>query len=148
MRSLSTPSIKATITPINDLLVIAYQLSLTFWTAAFPSLARNTPALRAKAEAYSAGQISRDEYDYADSLQRSRLSNIAFTVQSVAEVGILALIVGVLFGVRVNDSTENNNWGLSVLIGFATGVWLLLALPWFWLEKRRPGQAIPPGMNV
>lgn len=32
-----------------------------------------------------------------------------------------------------------NNWGLSVLIAFATGVWILLAIPWFLLEKRRPG---------
>lgn len=40
----------------------------------------------------------------------------------------------------VDDSVAQNNLGLSVLIAFATGVWLLLSLPWFWLEKRRPGQ--------
>ena len=128
--------------------VIAYQTTLTFWTAAFPGLARNTPQLRAKAEEYTAGQISRDEYDYADTLQRSRLSNMAFYVQSVGEIFILAVIVGVLFGVNVKASEANNNYGLSVLIAFATGVWLVLALPWFILEKRRPGQSLPPNMNM
>jgi MFS-type transporter involved in bile tolerance (Atg22 family) len=51
-----------------------------------------------------------------------------------------------MFGLHVNASEANNNWGLSVLIAFASGVWLLLAIPWFWLEKRRPGQ--DPGMNI
>ena len=129
-------------------IVIAYQMSLTFWTAAFPGLARNTPELRAKAEEYSSGAITRDEYDYADTFQRSRLSNMAFYIQSLGEVVILAVIVGVLFGVNVNASVENNNWGLSVLIAFATGVWVLLALPWFFMEKRRPGQDVPAGMNM
>ncbi|KAH8424630.1 MFS transporter [Aspergillus melleus] len=120
--------------------LIAYQTTLTFWMAAFPGLARNTPAMYAKSEEYVAGHISRDEYDYADSLERSRLANISFYIQSVAEIFILAIIVGIMFGLRVDDSEQNNNWGLSVLVAFATGVWLLVSLPWFFLEKRRPGQ--------
>ncbi len=72
-------------------------------------------------------------------MQRSRLSNMAFYVQSCGEIVILAVIVGVLYGVNVRASQDKNNWGLSVLIAFATGIWLLLALPWFALEKRRPG---------
>ena len=73
---------------------------------------------------------------------------MAFYVQSCGEIVILAIIVGVLYGVDVRASEANNNWGLSVLIAFATGVWLLLALPWFVLEKRRPGQPVPPNMNM
>ena len=128
--------------------MIAYQTTLTFWTAAFPGLARNTPQLRAKAEQYNDGSISRDEYDFVDMMQRSRLSNMAFYVQSCGEIIILAVIVGVLYGVNVRASQDNNNWGLSVLIAFATGIWLLLALPWFAVEKRRPGQSVPPRMNM
>lgn len=120
--------------------LIAYQTTLTFWTAAFPSLARNTLELKERADAYSAGRISREEYDYADTMMRSKLANVAFYVQSVAEVFILAVIVGIMFGLRVNDSEANNNWGLSVLIAFVSGVWLLVSIPWFVLEKRRPGQ--------
>lgn len=120
--------------------LIAYQTTLTFWTAAFPGLARNTAEMKEKADAYTAGEITREEYNFADTMMRSRLSNIAFYIQSVAEIVILAVIVGIMFALDVNASEANNNWGLSVLVAFATGVWVLVALPWFFLEKRRPGQ--------
>ncbi|OAG12210.1 MFS general substrate transporter [Paraphaeosphaeria sporulosa] len=120
--------------------LIAYQTTVTFWTAAFPGLARNTRDLREKAEDFAQGRISRAEYDFADSMKRNELSNTAFYTQSVFEIAILAVIVGIMFGLKVNDSKENNNWGLSVLIAFATGVWILCAIPWFLWEKRRPGQ--------
>lgn len=118
--------------------LIAYQTTLTFWTAAFPGLARNTRELREKAERFAAGEITREEYDYADTMKRSELSNISFYIQSLGEIVILAIIVGILFGLHVNDSVANNNYGLSVLIAFATGVWLLLSIPWFIFEKHRP----------
>ena len=73
---------------------------------------------------------------------------MAFYIQSVGEIVILAMIVGIMFGINVLANTANNNWGLSVLIAFASGVWLLVALPWFFVEKRRPGQDVPPGMNM
>ncbi|PPJ55871.1 hypothetical protein CBER1_03811 [Cercospora berteroae] len=92
------------------------------------------------------GEITKDEYDHADSMKRNELSNTAFYVQSVAEIFILAVIVGIGFGMHVNAGTANNNYGLSVLIAFASGVWMLVAIPWFVLEKRRPGQ--DPGMNI
>ncbi|KAL4807053.1 autophagy-related protein 22-like protein [Aspergillus unguis] len=119
--------------------LIAYQTTLTFWTAAFPGLARNTVEMKAKAGELQAGSISREEYDFADTMKRSQLANVAFYVQSVVEIFILAIIVGIMFGLRVDDSEANNNWGLSVLIAFASGVWVLVSLPWFFLEKRRPG---------
>ncbi|KAL8837614.1 MAG: hypothetical protein Q9170_002457 [Blastenia crenularia] len=128
--------------------LVAYQTTLTFWTAAFPGLARNTIELRTKAEEFTDGKISREDYDYADMMQRSRLSNVAFYIQSCGEIVILAIIVGIMWAVDVRASEANNNWGLSVLIAFATGAWLLLAIPWFVMEKRRPGQPLPPNMNV
>ena len=128
--------------------LIAYQMCITFWTAAFPGLARNTPELRATAEQYTRGQIDREAYDFADMMQRNRISNVAFIAQSAGEILILAVIVGIMFGLHVNASEANNNWGLSVLIAFASGVWLLLAIPWFLWEKRRPAQPRPANMNI
>jgi len=127
--------------------LIAYQTTVTFWTAAFPGLARNTKELRINAEEFAEGRITRTEYDFADMMKRNELSNVAFYTQSVCEVFILAVIVGIMFALHVNDSVANNNWGLSVLIAFATGVWILCAIPWFVLEKRRPGQD-PGRMNI
>ncbi|ATY58739.1 autophagy (Atg22) [Cordyceps militaris] len=128
--------------------LIAYQLTLTYWTAAFPSLARNTPWIKDSRTAYENDEITLKEMDRRDELERSRLSNVGFYVQSVGEIFILAVIVGIMYAVHVRRSTEDNNWGLSVLIAFATGVWLLLSLPWFLMEKTRPGMKIPPGLNI
>ena len=128
--------------------LIAYQLTLTYWTAAFPSLARNTRYLKDSKIALENGEISQKELDKRDEVERSRLSNVGFYIQSVGEVFILAIIVGIMFGLRVDDSTSNNNWGLSVLIAFATACWLVLSIPWFFMEKSRPGLRIPDGLNM
>lgn len=120
--------------------LIAYQLTFTFWNAAFPGLARNTPEMKDKADSYVAGAITRDEYDYADSMTRSGLANVAYIIQSLTEVIILAVIIGIMFGLKVTASEANNNWGFSVLIAFGTAIWLVVSLPWFFLEKHRPGQ--------
>jgi MFS-type transporter involved in bile tolerance (Atg22 family) len=128
--------------------LIAYQLTLTYWTAAFPSLARNTLQIREAVQEYENGTLTVQELDRRDEMERSRLSNIAFYVQSLTEIVILAIIVGIMFGVHVTASTANNNWGLSVLIAFATAVWVVVSLPWFFLEKTRPGMQIPPGLNI
>ncbi|EFY85468.1 autophagy protein (Atg22), putative [Metarhizium acridum CQMa 102] len=128
--------------------LVAYQLTLTYWTAAFPSLARNTAHLKASRVAYETGEITQQELDRRDEMERSRLSNVAFWIQSCGEIAILAVIVGIMFGLRVDDSPSNNNWGLSVLVAFATACWLALSIPWFVLEKKRPGMRIPPGRNI
>ena len=120
--------------------LIAYQLTFTFWNAAFPGLARNTPEMKDKADSYIAGAITRDEYDYADSMTRSRLANVAFLIQSFVEVVILAVIIGIMFSLKVTESEANNNWGFSVIIAFGSAIWLVVSLPWFFLEKHRPGQ--------
>ncbi|KAL7948510.1 autophagy-related protein 22-like protein [Trichoderma barbatum] len=128
--------------------LIAYQLTLTYWTAAFPSLARNTTKLKDSRLAYEAGDITLAELDRRDEMERSRLSNVSFYIQSVGEVVILAIIVGIMFGLKVDQSAANNNWGLSVLIAFATAVWLVVSIPWFFVEKKRPGMMIPAGYNI
>lgn len=128
--------------------LIAYQMCFTFWFAAFPGLARNTPEMRNKAQEYEAGDIDRDEYDFHDMMARNKISNVAFIAQSFFEIIFLAILVGILFAIRVQDSPENNDWGLSVVIAYTTAIWVAVAIPWFILEKRRPGQTIPAGLNI
>lgn len=128
--------------------LISYQLTLTYWTAAFPALARNLPAMREARSAVEDGTMAAAEFARRDETERSRLANVAFWVQSVGEVGILAVIVGIMFALHVNDGVAQNNWGLSVLVAFATACWVALSLPWFALEKTRPGLEVPPGMNL
>ncbi|PSR81583.1 hypothetical protein PHLCEN_2v6349 [Hermanssonia centrifuga] len=57
-------------------------------------------------------------------------------------------MVGILKGIKSDKSVENNTKAFSVLIAFAGGVWLLCALPWFFLEKRRPGLTLPPATSL
>ena len=35
-----------------------------------------------------------------------------------------------------------------MVVAFATACWVILAIPWFYLEQPRPGQNVPPGMNI
>ena len=128
--------------------LIAYQMCFTFWFAAFPGLARNTPEMREKAREYEEGKIDREEYDFEDMMQRNRLSNVSFIMQSAVEIVILAILVGILKSLDVNASDANNLWGLSVTIAYATAIWVVCAIPWFIFEKHRPGQKVPAGMNL
>jgi MFS-type transporter involved in bile tolerance (Atg22 family) len=62
--------------------LLAYQLTLSFWSANFPVLARNTRELREKAKACADGTITQEEYDHADSMKRNELSNVSRTRNS------------------------------------------------------------------
>lgn len=113
--------------------VIAYQGSLTFWTAAFPSLARNLKEVRASAKDLGSNPplTTPEKHAELDMLSRNRVSNIAFTVQSVFELVILAVLQGILVALNANESTENNTKALSVACAYTAGVWALCAMPWF-----------------
>lgn len=110
---------------------------------------------------------SADEHATFESLSRNRVSNISFTVSSVGEIFILVIMVGILEGMKAGESTENNTKAFSALIAFSGAIWckypsflsthradgtililVTLALPWFFLEKRRPGLSLPPGSSL
>lgn len=107
-----------------------------------------------------------DEHAAYESLERNRISNVSFAVCSAGEILILAVMVGILKALHSDASVENNTKAFSVLIAFSGGVWrrslpksllyinsrkrclVLCALPWFFLEKRRPGLALPHGTSL
>lgn len=101
-----------------------------------------------KAEELKAGSISRAEYDRVDSMSRSKMYNIPNYVVSPFQVLILAICTIMLYRLDANESDGKNNWGISVLIAFNSALGLVFALPWFVLEKRRPGQTPPANMNI
>ena len=112
------------------------------------SLARNLPVMRRKAEELKAGSISRAEYNRVDSMSRSKIYNIPNYVVSPFQVLILAICTIILYRLNANESDAKSNWGVSVIIAFVSGLGLLFSLPWFFLEKRRPGQTPPANMNI
>ena len=128
--------------------LVAFQTSIAYFFAAFPALARNTPALRKKAEELNAGIIEREEYDQVDSVARNHISNMSLWVAGAGGIGVIAVMMGILQAVGATADANSNSWGISLIIGFGSAVWLVFAIPWFVLEKRRPGQPIPPGLNI
>ncbi|KAG1759193.1 MFS general substrate transporter, partial [Suillus occidentalis] len=121
--------------------------ALTFWTAAFPGLVRHLPEVESSAQLVTIGGKSWDEHAEFESLSRNRVSNISFTISSIGEILILVVMVGILEGLKAGDSTANNTKAFSVLIAFSGALWLLCALPWFFLGERRPGLALPPSSS-
>ena len=126
---------------------MAYQLAGAYFIAAFPGLSRNTPTLREHAEKYNCGEITREEYDTVDSMKRNEIVNMGLYVCGAGQLPLVAIGIGILYGLHANASVANNNWALSVIVAWTSTYWLILATPWFVLEKRRPGQPLPPGKN-
>ncbi|OAP60509.1 hypothetical protein AYL99_05511 [Fonsecaea erecta] len=116
---------------------ISYNLCYAFWTPSFPQLARNTPqALEAK-RAYEAGELTEEEYTKKKSLQRNRLSNIAFCCTSAGYTITLLIALGAAYGLHANESDSGNLNAAVIIVGLSTGVWILAGTPWFFLEKSR-----------
>jgi len=108
------------------------------------------------------------EHANFESLSRNRISNVSFAVCSAGTLPVLAIMVGIIRGMHAEDSVEKNTKTFNVLIAFTGGIWrtvfhcrppssnsaypvdypVLCALPWFFLEKRRPGLALPPGQSL
>ena len=103
--------------------LIGYQGALTFWTAAFPGLARDMPHVQASELSLARGEVSQKEHDTVDMLTRNRLANVSFFVCSVGEIVVLAILAGILMGIIREGDTESNTRALSVVCAYSAGVW-------------------------
>jgi hypothetical protein len=56
---------------------ISYGATLVFYAAIFPRLARNTAHTRSLKQRHEVGEISREEFDREESLEKNRISNIS-----------------------------------------------------------------------
>lgn len=56
---------------------ISYGATLVFFAAAFPRLARNTAHSRNLRDKFNAGEVSLEEYEREESLEKNRISNIS-----------------------------------------------------------------------
>jgi hypothetical protein len=72
---------------------------------------------------------------------------MAFAVCSCGEIVVLAILVGILFALNSDASTEANTKALSVVCAYAGAVWMVCAMPHFLLEKHRPGRKLPEGSS-
>ncbi len=56
---------------------ISYGATLVFYAAVFPRLARNTSHAKELRDAYEKGEVSSEEYEKEQSLEKNRISNIS-----------------------------------------------------------------------
>ncbi|KAH9995709.1 autophagy-related protein 22-like protein [Russula vinacea] len=126
---------------------ISCQCCFTFWYAAIPGMVRNLPEVQASADEAKKGLKSMDEHFRFESLARNRISNISLATSSAVQILILAIMYGILKAVKSDTSVENNTKAFNVLLALCGGVLLLCAIPWFIIEKRRPGLVLPPGSS-
>jgi MFS-type transporter involved in bile tolerance (Atg22 family) len=78
-------------------------------------------------------------------MARSKIMNLSYGWNNVGFVICCALSLAALAGIGADDSVEKNNWGYSVSVAVCTGFWIILAIPWFLWEKKRPGPKLPKG---
>lgn len=48
---------------------------------------------------------------------------MSFTICSAGEIVILAILLGILYGIHANDSVESNTKALSVAVAFSGACW-------------------------
>ncbi|KAJ8519663.1 hypothetical protein ONZ45_g3385 [Pleurotus djamor] len=118
---------------------ISYGATLVFYAAAFPRLARNTPHARALRDKYEAGEVSKEEYEVEESMEKNRISNISTTHSNIGYIVTLCLNLSVLLPLAGNPKV--NNYALV----FTNCYWVLCGIWWFIFQQTRPGPPVPKG---
>jgi MFS-type transporter involved in bile tolerance (Atg22 family) len=126
---------------------ITFWASYVFFNAIFPKVSHDLPEVRTARDDLMSGTISEEVYEHRCSMARSKVMNMSYGWNNVGFVVCCALSLAALAGLHANDSVAQNNWGYSVSVAVCTGFWIMLAIPWFLWEKRRPGPPLPEGDN-
>ncbi|KAG2115813.1 autophagy-related protein 22-like protein [Suillus discolor] len=118
---------------------VSYSITLVFYAALFPRLARNTPRVRQLREKYENGEISPEVYDQEESLEKNRITDI-FTVHSnVGYLTTLLLNLALLLPMANNPKVDN------YVIVVVNTYWVVLGIWWFVFQESRPGPELPKG---
>lgn len=120
---------------------ISYGATLVFYAAVFPRLARNTAHARALREKYREGEISREEYEVEESLEKNRISNISTMHSNIGYIVTLALNLSLLLPLA--DHPKVNNFCLVLVNSY----WILVGGWWFIFQQDRRGPPVPKGEN-
>jgi MFS-type transporter involved in bile tolerance (Atg22 family) len=126
---------------------ITFWASYVFFNAIFPKLSHDLPEVRTAREELLRGNINAEEFEFRCSMARSKIMNLSYGWNNIGFIVCCALSVAALLGIGADSSVEKNNWGYSVCVAVCTGFWVILAIPWFLWEKKRPGPKLPKGDN-
>lgn len=121
---------------------LALNVTGAFYQAAFPGLVRDLPELIESEQEVIAGRKDPAEHEELDMLERSRISNWSYIFSGFGSMVCILISVGICYGIGY-QTVEQNTKVYAVIIAFFGGIWLLTALPWFFVEQHRPGQQLP-----
>jgi len=120
---------------------VSYGATLVFYAAAFPRLARNTPHSRSLREKYQNGDISVEEYEREESLEKNRISNISTVHSNIGYVATYLLNLALLLPPKTANDPKVDNYTLAL----DNSYWVLLGIWWFIYQSPRPGPPLPKG---
>ncbi|KAK4699613.1 hypothetical protein P7C70_g6648, partial [Phenoliferia sp. Uapishka_3] len=127
---------------------VAYTGYLTYFTAAFVGLAKDTPAMQQAEKDLAVGTISEDEFRMKETLEQNHIGDFAYILGSLGNLIPLVLCLPIVYGLHADESTAQNNLTYAAMMAFVGGTELLLSLPWFFVEQKRPGRELPKGFNI
>lgn len=128
---------------------ILFWIALTFGIALFPRLSEDhMKVVKATFEEKEGRPMTDSEYNARLDLAGARTMNYAWAWNSFVFAAAGAIAVGVLKGIGAEDSVEQNNWGYSLCVVVAGAETLVLSIPFYFLQHKRPGKQVPAGSNI
>ncbi|KAJ3074554.1 hypothetical protein HDU98_010917 [Podochytrium sp. JEL0797] len=123
---------------------VTYQMTLSFFFAAFPRLANHMPTVYDKIDA----GCTVGEVDMEIAMQRSRISMISTYWSNVGWAVPLLVYLGVTFALNPNPDEGQVPFTYNAAAIVYGVYWLIFAIPYFIFNKKRPGPDIPDDVNV
>jgi hypothetical protein len=137
---------------------VSYGATLVFFAALFPRLARNTPRTRHLREEVARGNITPEEFEREESLEKNRISNISTMHSNWGYLFTLCLNLSVLLPLQQNPLVDQYAILLTNAYWVILGIWwcmspfMCLFLPSFdayivIFQAPRPGPPVPKGSS-
>ncbi|KAJ3231230.1 hypothetical protein HDU81_003923 [Chytriomyces hyalinus] len=124
--------------------LLTYNMSLSFFFGAFPRLAKHMPSVYQKIDEGATVKEVDDEI----ALQRSRISMISTYWSNIGWAVPLLIYLGIIFMLNPDPDAGQTFWTYNASAILFGAYWLIFAVPYFLLDKKRPGPDIPAGVNI
>ncbi|OAA59477.1 Major facilitator superfamily domain, general substrate transporter [Cordyceps fumosorosea ARSEF 2679] len=125
---------------------LAANIATAFYTATFPSLVHNLPKVLKSEQDVRDGVKSPEEHAELDSYERSKLYNLCNITGSALVVVFYAIAVGISAGIGF-DTPVKLIRSYNVLMGYFGALTVICTVPFFLVQKHRPGQQLPEGTS-
>lgn len=126
---------------------IAWNISNVYFIAASVGLARDSLAVQESETEVLEGRKSAKAHAELDVRERNRISNVSYGWNCLGSSIFCVVAVGILVAIHADQDYIANTKAYSTMCAIATAFWVVMAVPWQFMEKHRPGLALPPGTN-